>query len=237
MRSTIVAATSAILLTTSAGIVPAEAGTIIGRVMYSGSTPQPRRIHMTADPECDRMNPDGVASQTLLVAPDGAVAGAVVSVKQGLRKGETYAVPATPAMLDEKGCMFVPHVLAVQAGQILEITNKDPTMHSVHAAPAFGSEFNIAMPALHQVVRKRFDAREVVRIKCDVHPWMSAYVAVFEHPFFAISLDDGRYAIGNVPNGTYTVEAWHETLGVLTTASVKVGGDPPATADFTFAGN
>ncbi|MBI5505117.1 MAG: carboxypeptidase regulatory-like domain-containing protein [Deltaproteobacteria bacterium] len=219
-------------------MVPAaEAGTIVGRATYRGTPPQPRRIHMTADPECDRLNPDGVSGQTVVVAPDGSLAGVVLSIKEGLDADLKYLVPATAAVLDQHRCMFSPHVLGIRVGQVLEIKNSDATMHSVHAAPASGNAFNVAMPMLDQVIKKKFDSREVaVRVKCDVHPWMSAYVAVVEHPFFAVSGSDGSYAIENVPPGTYTLEAWHEALGVQTSTSVKVGGDQPTELDFSFGG-
>jgi len=235
MRRTIAAATLAMLF--AAPAIDVHAGTIAGRVAYTGAPLPPRHIQMTADPVCDRMHPSGIASQTLRVAADGAVEGVVVSVTQGLPKKQTYAAPASPVTLDERGCMLVPHVLGIQTGQILEITNRDATMHSVHAAPAVGNGFDIEMPLLDQVVRKKFDASEVVHIKCDVHPWMSAYVAVFDHPFFAVTGEDGRYAIGNLPAGTYTMQAWHETLGLLTAVPVKISDDHTATADFSFAGN
>jgi len=216
----------------------ATAGTIVGRVSYLGAPPPPRRIQMTADPECDRMNPTGIASQTLVIGSDGSLAGVVVSIKSGLDEDVKYAVPASPVFLDQKGCMFVPHVLGIQVGQVLEIKNSDTTMHSVHAAPATGDVFNTPMPMINQVIKKKFNARDIaVRIKCDVHPWMSAYVAVVEHPFFAVSSNDGSYAIENIPAGTYTVEAWHETLGIRTSASVKIGDDRLAKLDFSFVGN
>ena len=231
-------AISATLFAISLAIVPAAtAGTIVGRATYAGAPPQPRHIRMTADPECDRMNPDGIASQTLVVTSNGAVAGVVVSIKEGLDKDAKYPAPSVSVTLDQKGCMFIPHVLGVQVGQVLEIKNSDATMHSVHAAPVVGSAFNTAMPMLNQVIKKKFDAREVaVRVKCDVHPWTSAYVAVVEHPFFAISGIDGSYAIENLPAGTYTIEAWQETLGDQVSLPVKVSDSGTTPVNFSFAG-
>lgn len=237
MRRSVRRATSASLFFIATMVPAATAGTIVGKASLVGMIPPPRRIHMSADPECDRLNPDGVASQTLIVAPDSGVAGVVVSVKEGLDEDTRYDAPAASVALEQKGCMFTPHVLGLQVGQVLEIRNSDATMHNVHAAPAVGGAFNTAMPTLNQVIKKRFDARQIaVRIKCDVHPWMSAYVAVVEHPFFAISTGDGSYAIKDLPPGTYTVEAWHETLGSQTSLPVKVGGEQPATVNFSFAG-
>lgn len=237
MRRSVARATSSTLFAILTMVPAATAGTIVGRARYLGAAPPARRIQMTADSECDRLNPGGVMSQSLVVVSDGAIAGVVVSVKDGLDEDLKYSAPATPAVLDQHGCMFIPHVLGLQVGQVLEIKNSDATMHSVHAAPAGGNAFNAAMPMLNQIIKKKFDRREVaVRVKCDRHPWMSAYVAVLEHPFFAVSRNDGSYAIENIPAGTYTVDAWHETLGVQTSASVKVSDDRPTTLDFSFAG-
>ena len=119
-------------------------------------------------------------------------------------------------------------------GQELEIRNSDATLHNVHALPTASKPFNNAMPMKGMTIKRKFTAPEVmVRVKCDVHPWMAAYIGVLPHPFFAVSGEDGAFTIANVPPGTYTIEAWHEKMGTQT-ASVTVADGAAATADFTF---
>lgn len=210
----------------------ALAGSITGSVSFEGDVPQRRPVKMAADPACEAANPGGRLGEVLVVSADKKLANVFVSITSGVT-GDV-AVPAESAHIDQTGCMYSPHVVGVMVGQTIEIKNSDPTLHNVHSLPEKSTQFNSAMPIKDQVIKKKFTAAErMVRMKCDVHPWMSAYIGVVEHPYFAVSAEDGSFTIDNVPDGTYEIEAWHEHLGTKT-ASVTVAGGA-VTSDFSFA--
>jgi hypothetical protein len=138
--------------------------------------------------------------------------------------------------LDQKGCRYIPHVFAVRVNQPIEILNSDPTLHNIHALPKNNQEFNNGQPIQGMKMQHTFKAKEImVPFKCDVHGWMNAYVAVMDHPYYAVTAPDGRFELKDVPPGTYTVEAWHEKLGPMT-QSVTVGNDEKKEVTFTFKG-
>jgi plastocyanin len=161
------------------------------------------------------------------------MANVMVRVK-GPVKG-SFPVPAKPAVIDQKGCQYAPHVLGIRVGQTLQLKNSDGLLHNVHALPKVNTPFNMAMPANRTTADTKFGKEEgMFLVKCDVHPWMAAYVGVFSNPFYAVSGKDGKYKISGLPPGNYEIEAWHEKLGVKT-AKVTVTADKPAAANFSFA--
>lgn len=169
----------------------------------------------------------------VFLVKDGKVQNVFVYIKDGLG-AQKFDVPATPAVMDQRGCMYSPRVLGVMAGQELEIRNSDATLHNVHSLAEKSKQFNNAMPMKGMTIKRKFTEPEVmVRFKCDVHPWMAAYIGVLNHPFHAATAENGTFSIANVPAGTYTIEAWHEKMGAQT-ASVTVTDGGAATADFTF---
>jgi hypothetical protein len=172
-------------------------------------------------------------SEILLVGPGNGLQNAFVYVKDGLGN-RTFQAPQTPVVLDQKGCRYFPHVFGIQVGQPFMIVNNDPTLHNVHAVPKVNNEFNFGQPLKGMKTTRKFDKPEVmVPFKCDVHGWMSAFGGVLSHPFFAVSKADGSYEIKGLPEGTYTIEVWHERLGTQTT-TVTVDGKSGATANFGF---
>lgn len=209
------------------------AGSITGTIKLDGQAPQRQTIKMSADPQCEAANPSGRLGDVFLVK-DGKVQNVFVYVKEGLGD-QKFEVPAgDKPHVDQIGCMYTPRVIGVMVGQELEIRNSDPTLHNVHALPSASKPFNNAMPMKGMTIKRKFTAPEImVRMKCDVHPWMAAYIGVLPHPFFAVSGENGAFTIANVPPGTYTIEAWHEKMGTQT-ASVTVADGAAATADFTF---
>ena len=156
-----------------------------------------------------------------------------VYVKDGL--GNYYfETPATAVTLDQKGCRYTPHVLGAQTGQPIEIVNSDATLHNVNAVATVNRGFNFGQPMKGLKNTTSFTAPEVmVRLKCDVHGWMSAYVGVLPHPYFAVTTGGGTFNIPNVPAGTYVVEAWHEKLGTQT-QNVTLGENDSKELSFTF---
>lgn len=209
------------------------AGSITGTISLDGQAPAKQTIKMSADPQCDALNPNGRTGDVFLVK-DGKVQNVFVYIKEGLGD-QKFEIPAGPmAHVDQVGCMYTPRVIGVMVGQEFEIRNSDPTLHNVHSLPKASRPFNNAMPMKGMTIKRKFTAPEVmVRVKCDVHPWMAAYVGVLPHPFFGVSGEDGAFTIANVPPGTYTIEAWHEKMGTQT-ASVTVADGAAATADFAF---
>jgi plastocyanin len=156
-------------------------------------------------------------------------------VKDGLGN-KVYAAPSTPAVLDQKGCRYVPHVLAAMVGQPIEFRNSDPTMHNVHMVPtvAGNQQFDISQPPNGGTTRHTFAKPELMLpVRCNNHPWMQAFLNVAPNPFFAVSGEDGHFAIQGLPPGTYTLVAVQEQLGQQQ-ATVTVTTHGTATADFSF---
>jgi len=217
------------------GSVPSgPLGSVSGRVTFSGTVPPARTIRMTADPFCAGQHEGGAKQSPVRAGTDGGLAEVVVHVKSGLG-GSPFAVLETPVVLDQRHCLYSPRVLAVQAGQPLEIRNSDNTLHNVHAVPERARGFNIGMPGAGRSAVRKFNEPEVfVRIKCDVHPWMAAHVAVVDHPYFAVTGDDGRFELEGLPTGEYTVEAVHPSLGA-SSETVTVSGDADSEIAFAFS--
>ena len=207
-------------------------GKITGKVTFSGTPPSAEPIKMDADPYC-KAHAQSAVSETMVVGSGGGLKNVLVYLKKGYQGKSIPSVPADKLLLDQVDCHYIPHVMAVRVGQAFTIRNSDGTLHNVHSMGVANKEFNLGQPVKGMSVDKTFNSPEVaVRFKCDVHPWMGAYVAVLEHPWFVVTGDDGSFTIPNVPAGTYTVEAWHEALPAQT-AEVTVSGTE-TTANFTF---
>jgi hypothetical protein len=216
----------------SAAVDPATAATVNGTILFEGTAPAEDKINMSADPQCAGMHSDAVYTEKAVVK-DGKLQWAFIYVKDGLGN-RTFPTPTTAAVIDQKGCQYQPHVLGVMVNQPLDILNSDETLHNIHAQPTNSDQFNIGMPLKNMKQTKKFPAAEVmIPVKCDVHPWMSSYIGVLTHPYFAVSGADGNFSIQGLPPGTYTLEAWHEKFGVQT-QQVVVGPSETKTADFTF---
>jgi plastocyanin len=211
------------------------AASVTGTVKFDGTAPKFKEIKMDADPVCASHNKGPVLPQTLVLGDGNTMGNVFVYVKSGL-KAATAPAPTTEVVIDQKACQYHPHVIAVVAGQPVKILNPDGTLHNVHALSKVNPEFNAAMPKFRTEITKVFDKPEPspFALKCDVHPWMGAWMAVMPHTFFAVTKEDGKFSIENLPAGTYEIEAWHEKLGKKT-ATVKVGDTETGTADFTFA--
>jgi len=201
--------------------------TLSGTVAFHGVVPAPVRSNKNSFPECARFARDSAGDFSLKLSPQGGVSSAFVWIKQGLPPG-SYPIPETPVTLDQKGCEFVPRVIGIRAGQPLELVNSDPMLHNVHAV----SGFNVPLPvAGFKTTRKFTQPRVMQQIGCDVHGWMKAYAGVVEHPFFAVTGEDGAYSIPNLPAGTYDAEVWHERLG-RSHQSVTLGDAESKKLDF-----
>ena len=211
---------------------PATAANITGKVSFTGTAPKPVRIVMDAEPDCKGLHTAPVRSEEVVVNTNGTLANVFVYVKAGL-EGKTFEPPTGSATLDQKGCIYKPHVFGVRAGQAISISNSDPTTHNIHPMPKVNREWNQSQPPKGANLDKTFPRPEVmVPVKCNVHPWMRSYVGVVDHPFFAVTGDQGTFELKGLPPGEYTVEAWHEKYG---TAEQKVSLAPSATQTVEFA--
>lgn len=212
---------------------PATAGNVTGRVTLTGAAPKNEPIRMNADPVCVKETKGPQTQETFIIGADGTLGNVFVYVKDGLGN-YVYDPPAGGATLDQHGCRYIPHVFGVRVGQPIEISNSDPTLHNIHATPKNNPEFNNGQPIQGMKMTHTFKAAEVmVPFKCDVHGWMNAYVGVVDHPYFAVTKEDGVFEMKGLPAGTYTIEAWHERLGA-TTQSVTLGPSETREVAFTF---
>lgn len=210
---------------------PAGSSSIAGTINFTGTAPERQQLNL--DRECQELRSDPALSQNVVVNDNGTLRWVFVYVKEGLGD-QQFAVSSEPAVLDQEGCMYDPHVIGMQAGQTLKILNSDPLLHNIHALPEKNRPFNFGMPTAGQEREQSFRVPEVmIRIKCDVHPWMESWAGVTEHPFHGVSGEDGSFSIENLPAGEYVIEAWHEEFGTQT-QNVTVGDDESATLDFTF---
>jgi len=218
----------------SAPIDPATAGSITGTVKLDGPAPKATRIRMDAEPNCAKEHKTPVMSEEYVVGDKGALANVVVYVKDGLGN-RTFPTPTATEELDQVGCMYVPHVVAVQVNQPVRIANSDPTTHNIHPVPANNKEWNKSQPPKSEALIETFAREEVaVPVKCNVHPWMKAWVAVLKNPYFKVTGKDGAFDIKNLPPGEYTLVAWHEVLGPSAEQKVTIGAKESKAIEFTF---
>ena len=220
------------LLCSLAVCTTAFAGSITGKITYDGNVPKLRPYDMGADPSCAAKHDGGKAANQMLVLGDGnALANIFVQIKNP--PAGDHKAPSTPVEIDQDGCIYVPRVVGVMTGQTVKFKNSDGILHNVHGLPKVNREFNIGMPPSLTEKDVTFNKPEpVFKVKCDVHPWMSSYIAVMTHPYFAVTGTDGSFQIDNVPDGSYEIEAWHEKLPAMTGTATVSGG--AATVDFSF---
>jgi len=198
----------------TASVDPATAGSISGIVKLDGKPPVLRPINMSAEPFCEKSHPSPVLSQEVVLGNGGALANVVVYVKGHDLDRYAYPVPSQRVELDQRGCMYEPHVVALRTGQELEVKNDDQTTHNVHALPENNPEWNKSQPPGAGPIEQTFAQPELaIPIRCNVHPWMKAYIFVFKTPYYAVTAKDGKFQIGDLPPGTYTIEAWQEKYG------------------------
>ena len=180
-----------------------------GRVVYQGSEiPKPTRIRNTTDPE--HCGPSHTLEDVLISAEHGGIQNVVVSLAEVPMAAESRPAPSR-LVLDNASCRFDPHVAVLTTGSILEATNSDRFFHSVHVYGLFNINVGLG-PGQSKVIRTLSRPGRFV-VRCDVHGWMRAYLWVEDHPYHAVSTEDGSFRIEDVPAGSYTLSAWHEVLG------------------------
>lgn len=209
---------------------------IEGHVYFRGPHPERLRINLSSCPQCAEVVHGPLYDDSLVVGKDGALANVVVSISGGLPPGEQFPVSQSPVMLDQKGCMFHPHVIASMVGQPIVVRNSDPFLHSVHSMDAeMSPAFDFAQPAVGERQIEPLRVVETFQVKCDLHPWMCAWVRVFDHPYFAVTAADGSFALPPLPPGTYRVKAWQEVLGVVE-KQIRIVAGHSTNVSITFDG-
>jgi len=208
-------------------------GTIKGHIRLAGKNPGNTVIRMGVDPKCDSINAGKrVIQEAVITSADGGLKNVFVKLQGNFPQSP---VPRQPVVLDQRGCMYVPRVIGMRVGQTLQFKNDDPLLHNVHTMSDHANDFNVGQSTAGVVSEFRPKSEEVMlRIRCDVHRWMTAYVGVVNHPYFAVTGDGGSFEIDNVPAGTQTLQLWHEVYGTLSkTVGVQAGA--VANIDFSYS--
>jgi plastocyanin len=214
---------------------PGTAGVLKGRIRFTGRKPARTRIDMSGEPACVEAHHGTAYDESVVVNPNGTLANVFVYIKSGL-EGKTFEVPTTPAVIDQRGCWFHPRVLGIQTGQTLQVTNSDPVTHNIHPLAQINREWNHSQGQGDAPLARKFIKPEVmIRVKCNIHRWMHAFIGAVDNPYFAVTGSDGTFQIRNVPPGDYVIEVWTETLG---NQEQKISVSPAGEVEtnFTFKG-
>lgn len=207
--------------------------TVAGVVKFEGEAPQRRPIDLIVKKECAVLHKEPLLEESLILNEDGALQNTFVWVKKGLEVWK-FSTPTEVVVLDQKGCAFHPHVLGVQTNQKILIRNSDPFAHNVHAFPSRNTGFNFSQIKAGTEDIKSFPRQDVmVQMKCDIHSWMNNQIGVVDHPYFAVTAEDGSFELPNLPSGEYTIEAVHEVLGTQET-TIVVADKERKTVEFSF---
>lgn len=205
------------------------AGDVAGVVSFTGSVPEMAQINMSDEPTCAEKYDTPPTEETVIVA-DGRLQNVFVYVREGL-EGLTFPTPSESVTIDQDGCRYIPHVTGVQVGQEVDFENSDGLLHNINATPEANRGFNVSQPVDMTTSRTFSTAEVMVPLRCDVHGWMSAYIGVLSHPYFAVTGEDGSFDLSTLPPGDYVIEAWHERYGTRTANVTVVTGE---TAEITF---
>ena len=209
----------------------ATAGTVKGKILFEGEAPAPKQISVKGNPECSVLHAGGMIASEELVVNNGALQNVFVYVKEGLEE-YSFTAPQEAVTIENRTCVYVPHVTGVMVGQPVNFLNQDSTLHNIHSYPKQSKAFNLGLPLVGMKQTKKFDAPEImVPLKCDVHPWMLGYIGVLTHPYFSVSDANGQFELKGLPPGEYTLEAWHERLGAQ---SQKIKIEPQETKEIEF---
>jgi plastocyanin len=215
-------------------LTPLAMAQVSGTVKLDGKTPAMKKIDMAAVPDCAKMHDKPIYEEMVVVGPNGGLANVVVSIKKDEGQNLPGGPAKAPGVFDQKGCQYIPHVVAVQVGQPVVVKNSDSLLHNVHTQPETNAPDNLAQPFVDPGKKLKVPTDpEYFHVKCDVHPWMSAWIAVIDNKYFAVTDKDGKYTLPEgLPDGKYTLHAWQEKYGEQDQKiTVK---DGKATGDFIY---
>lgn len=215
-------------------IDPATAATLSGVVKVEGTVARGNPLNMAAEPACNKEHGNKpVENEDAVVGDGGTLGNVLVYVKEGLGN-RTFDAPKEAATIDQKGCIYHPRVIVLQTGQTLQVVNSDQATHNIHPNPSINRSWNKSQPAGTPPINETFAREEIViPVKCDIHPWMRSYIAVFKHPYHSVTAKDGKFELKNLPPGDYTIVAWHEKLGT-SEQKVTLGAKESKAITFTF---
>ncbi len=207
-------------------VAVSNGGTIVGAVKFQGKAPERKKVTVTRNKEvCGK---EAKFSESLIVGSSGGVQNAVLYLT-GIKKGKKFEA-ASVFQIDQRGCQFHPHVLIVPAGKSFDLINSDGILHNFRTTGTKNPILNKAQPKFKKKLKIKLDQPEFIRVNCDVHEWMRAWLVVADHPYYVLTDENGSFKIGDVPSGTYTLQLWHETLGQQTRkVTVKAGQETKVT--------
>jgi hypothetical protein len=205
-------------------------GTVSGKITYEGTPAKQKPIDMSKEPSCAKEHATPITTETVVTGPNNALENVVVYISAG---APDDAAPSQPATFTQKGCQYIPHVLAFQVNQELKVLNDDQTSHNIHPLAKINREWNKSQPPGSPPIVDKYDKMEFIPVKCNIHPWMHGTFAVLKNSHYAISADDGGFKLPSLPPGKYTVTAWHESYGDQS-QDVTIAGSETKTVNFSF---
>lgn len=225
----VVLAGSAVMIT-AAPAPPVGSATITGKVSYTGTPPKMKVIDMSKEPVCAKEHNPPEKTQNVATGDTDALEYVVVYISAGDSGGPA---PSQAVRYDQKGCMYVPHVAVMEAGQPLEIYTDDPVAHNIHPMPKANAEWNRSQPPGAAPINTKWETPEFIPVKCNIHPWMHGYFVVLKTSHYAVTGEDGMFSLKGLPAGKYTVTAWQEQYGTQS-QEVTLSGSETKTLNFTF---
>jgi plastocyanin len=220
----------ALLAFSAAAYAGPGGGTISGKVTYEGTPPKMKPIDMSMEPSCAKMYAAPPLAETIVTGAGNSLENVVVYVSAG---APNDAAPSTAAIFKQKGCRYIPHLLAFQVNQELKITNEDQTSHNIHPQSKLNREWNKSQPPGAPPIRESYDQAEFIPVKCNVHPWMHGTLAVMPNSHYAVTGAGGSFSLANLPPGKYAITAWHESFGAQS-QEVTISGSETKTINFVF---
>lgn len=226
----VVIAGLAMLAASALAVAGPSGGSVTGKVTYEGTPARMKPIDMSKEPSCAKMYTTPMVSETVVTGAGNSLENVVVYVSAG---APDEAAPSTAATFTQKGCRYIPHLLAFQVNQELKITNEDQTSHNIHPLPKLNREWNKSQPPGTPPISEKYDKAEFIPVKCNVHPWMHGNFAVLKNSHYAVTGDGGSFTLPNLPPGKYTITAWHESYGDQS-QEVTITGTEAKTVNFVF---
>jgi plastocyanin len=205
-------------------------GTVSGKVTYEGTPAKQKPIDMSKEPSCAKQHATPIVTETVVTGPNNALDNVVVYVSAG---APDEGAPSRAVKFDQKGCQYIPHVLAFQVNQTLQIANDDQTSHNIHPLPKVNREWNKSQPPGTPPIEEKYDKPEFIPVKCNIHPWMHGNFAVMKNSHYAVTADGGSFSLANLPPGKYTITAWHESYGDQS-QEVTISGSETKPINFVF---
>jgi len=219
-----------VLIGAVASVGPAPAGSIDGKVTYTGTPPKMKAIDMSKEPTCAKEHNPPLDTQNVTTGPGNALQYVVVYISAGEQSSQA---PTEPVRFDQKGCMYIPHILPMHTNQPLQIYTDDPFTHNIHPMPKRNPEWNKSQPAGAAPIDTKWENPEFIEVKCNIHPWMHGYFAVLNTSHYAVTDSDGSFSLKGLSPGKYTVTAWQEQYGTQS-QDVTVGATGAAAVNFVF---